>query len=199
MEAEYRPDLQVSELIHGNIDVTMQILETLPTAIADCAQLIVHSLLSENKLLSCGVGQSAALSQILTANLLNRFHYDRPSLPAINISADATTLTAIAGDNSFQDIFANQIRALGQSGDLLLLIAQTSSNVTLQAIQAAHDREMIVIPICSEQCQDISALMLPEDMELRVPSTNRARIAEAQLLIIHCICELIDQQLFGGY
>ena len=199
MESEYRSDEQASELIHGNIEVTMQVLEALPAAINDCAAQIVQSLLNDKKVVCCGSGQSAALSQIFSANLLNRFQYERPSLPAVNISADATTLTAITSDSSFQDVFANQIRALGQPGDSLLLITCGSSNALLQAIQSAHDREMTVIAINSQDSQDISALLLPEDLELRVPSSNRARIAEAQLLIINCICELVDQQLFGGY
>lgn len=199
MDSEYGPDQQVSEVIHANIETTMQVLEQLPAAIAECSDRIVQCLLEDKKVLCCGFGAAAALAQMFSANLLNRFQYERPGLPAVNLSADAATLTAIARDNSFQDVFAHQIRSLGQPGDLLLLITDSSSNATLQAIQAAHDREMSVIALTSRDSEDISALLSVEDFELRAPSDNRARIAEAHLLIINCLCELVDQHLFGGY
>ncbi len=192
-------DNPVTELFHSNIDVTMQSLETLTDIISECATLMVQCLLSENKILCCGIGQSAALGQIFSSNFLNRFQYERPSLPVINLSCDSSTLTAITQDSGFQDIYANQIRAIGQSGDILFLISDNPSATTIQAIQSAHDREMIVISVGRTDNSNISALMLPEDMELNIPSDNRARIAEAQLLIINCLCELVDQQLFGGY
>lgn len=199
MESEYNPGLQVSEIIHGNIEVTMQVLEQMPADIADGAALAAQCLLNDNKILCCGSGQSAALSQVFSTNLLNRFQYERPALPAVNLSSDSTTITAITQDNSFQDVFANQVRALGQPGDVLLLVCDSNTNTALQAIQAAHDREMQILAITCGDCQDISALLLPEDLELCVPGNHRARIAEAQLLLINCLCELIDHQLFGGY
>lgn len=199
MDSDYSPDQQVSEVIHGNIETTMQMLEQLPAEIAECSERIVQCLLEDKKILSCGGGAAAAMAHIFTANLLNRFQYERPGLPAINLNADATTLTAIARDNSFQDVFAHQIRSLGQAGDVLLLITDSSSNATLQALQAAHDREMTVIALTSRESEDIAALLSAEDFELRAPSDNRARIAEAHLLTINCLCELVDQHLFGGY
>ena len=192
-------DQHVIELFHNSVDTTMQSLDTLAATIADCGSLLVQGLLSENKILCCGEGQSGALAQIFAANLINRFNYERPSLPAIALSADATLITAVTGDSTFNEIFASQIRALGQPGDLLIVISNgTGSTTTLQAIQAAHDREMIVISLSNQDCKDISALMLPEDITLCVPSTNRARVAEVQLLSINCLCDLIDQQLFGS-
>lgn len=199
MEAEINPGLQVSETIHGNIEVTMRVLEQLTELIASASELIARSLLSDNKILSCGIGQGAALSQIFCSHLLNRFHYERPGLPAVNLSADATTLTAITQDSSFQDIFANPIRALGQPGDILLMICDSGSNAALQAIQSAHDREMLTVALTSSECKQLTSLMLPEDIELCIPSGNRARVCEAQLLLINCLCEQLDKQLFGGY
>ncbi len=194
-------DLQqhTAELFHGNIESTMQSLDTLTAVTSACGELIVHCLLNEKKVLCCGEGRSGALAQIFSSNLLNRFNYERPSLPAIALNSDATTLTAIAGDGSFTDIFAKQIRALGQAGDALLLISNDGNyGASLQAIQAAHDREMLVISISNQDCSDISALLLPEDIELLVPGNSRARVLETQLLIINSISELIDLQLFGG-
>lgn len=189
----------VVELFHTSIDTTMQSLEELAPRIADCAELFTYCLLSENKILCCGDGQSAALAQVFVSNLLNRFNYERPSLPAIALCTDATTITAITGDSTFNEVFAKQIRALGQPGDLLFAISNTSgSGSTIQAIQAAHDREMIVVSISNKDNSDIASLLLPEDIELRIPSVHRARVAETQLLAINCICELIDHQLFGS-
>lgn len=193
-------DQYVIDLFHHSIDTTMQSLDTLAPRIGDCGMLLVQCLLSENKILCCGEGQSGALAQIFASNLINRFDYERPSLPAIALNADATLITAVTGDSTFNDVFATQIRALGQPGDLLLVISNGSgSGTTLQAIQAAHDREMIVISISNQDNSDIRALMLPEDIELCIPSTKRARVAEAQLLSINCLCDLIDQQLFGSH
>jgi D-sedoheptulose 7-phosphate isomerase len=193
-------DQHVIELFHSSIDNTMQSLDMLAPQISDCSAMLVQCLLNEDKILCCGEGQSGALAQIFASNLLNRFDYERPSLPAITLSADATTITAITGDSSFNDIYATQIRTLGHAGDLLLVISNGSSfGTSLQAIQAAHDRQMNVISIRGEQNNDLSALMLPEDIELCIPSSNRARVAEGQLLTINCLCDLIDQQLFGSH
>lgn len=193
-------DQQVIEIFHSNIDSTMQAMDALAPQISDCSILLVQSLLSEKKVLCCGEGQSGALTQIFASNLLNRFDYERPSLPAIALNTDATVLTAVTGDNSFNEIFAGQIRALGLPGDLLLSISNGSnSRTTLPAIQAAHDREMVVIAISSKGNNDIPALLQPEDIELCIPDTNRARVAETQLLVINCLCNLIDQQLFGSH
>ncbi|MEE8058426.1 MAG: SIS domain-containing protein [Pseudomonadales bacterium] len=193
-------DHYIIELFHNNIDITMQALDSLAPRISDCGTLLVQRLLKENKILCCGEGQSGALAQIFASNLLNRFDYERPSLPAIALSADATTITAVTGDGTFNEVFATQIRALGQPGDLLFVISNGSgSGTTLQAIQAAHDREMIVISISNQDNSDITALILPEDREICIPSTNRARVVEVQLLTINCLCDLIDQQLFGSH
>ena len=193
-------DQHVIELFHSSIDTTMRTLDEQAEKVSDCGMLMVASLLSENKILCCGEAISSALSHIFCSQLLNRFDYERPGLPAINLSADATTLTALTSDGNFKDIFANQIRALGQPGDLLFIIANDDhSGTTLEAIKAAHDREMIIVCLSDQRSNDFSALLQPDDIELSVPSDNRARVAEVQLQIINYLSELIDQQLFGSH
>lgn len=188
----------INQLFQGSIDTTMQASQELTPLIAHCSELLVQCLLSEHKILCCGEATNAALAQIFTSHLLNRFDYERPGLPAISLSSDATTLSALCSDNTFSEVFSKQIRALGQSGDILLVLSNSDSqSTTVQAIQAAHDREMIVVSISDSDSQDISSLMLPEDIAFLIPSNQRPRVAEAQLLIIHCLCALIDQQLFG--
>ena len=193
-------DQQVIELFHSSIDTTMRTLDEQASRVSDCGMLMAQCLLNENKILCCGEGISAALSQIFCAHLLNRFDYERPGLPALNLSSDSTTLTAITSDSGFKDIFAKQIRALGQAGDLLFIIANSdSSGTTLQAIKAAHDREIAVICLGGEASNDFSALLQPTDIELSIPSDNRARVAETQLQVINYLSELIDHQLFGSH
>ncbi len=192
-------DQLVIELFHSSIDVTMRTLDEQALKVGECGSLMVQCLLNEHKILCCGEGASGALAQIFCSHLLNRFNYERPGLPAFNLSADATTLTALTADNGFNDIFANQIRALGQSGDLLLVISNDdTSGTTLEAIKAAHDRDMLVICLSNQSANDFSALLQPEDIELPIPSDSKARITEAQLQIVNYFSELIDHHLFGS-
>ena len=191
----------VIDIFGNNIETTQQTAHELAQPIADCSTLIVQALLSEHKILCCGEGQSGALAQIFASNLLNRFDYERPSLPAMALNTDTTAITAITSDGHFSEIYAKQIRALGQSGDLLVVFFNdTNPQTAVKAIQAAHEQAMIVIAIMvnNDQTHNIRALMAVEDIELTIPSAHRARVSETQLLIINSLCELIDQQLFGG-
>jgi len=190
---------QVIDGFHHHIDSTMQAIETLAPAIADASELLVQTLLSDGKIFCCGEGASGLLGQYFAGALLNRFQRERPSLPAIALSCDAAALTAIAADASFNEIFAKQIRALAQPQDVLVLISHnTGSGTALQTIQSAHDREMRVIVVCTEQSGDIQALLSVEDLELRIPSEQRARFLEVALLTLNSLCELIELQLFGS-
>jgi len=187
----------VVNIIHNSIDSTMQSMDSMVPQIAKASEVLVRCLLSEQKIICCGEGQSGALSQIFASNLLNRFNHERPSLPAISLAADAATITAICGDSTFNEIFSRQIRAMGQPGDVLVIISNGSgSGTTLQAVQAAHDREMLILALCDRENTDISSLLGPEDLDLIIPHSNRARICEIQLLTLNCLCDLIDQQLF---
>lgn len=190
---------RVIDHFHQHIDCTMQAIEGLAPAIAEASTVLVNSLLSEGKVLCCGEGGSGLLAQQFVNALLNRFQCERPGLPAIALSADAAALSAIAADNSFNEIFARQIRALALPQDALLLISHgTGSGTALQTIQAAHDRGIQVIVLCAEQNNDIQALLSAEDIELRIPGEQRARFLEIALLSLHSLCELIELQLFGS-
>jgi D-sedoheptulose 7-phosphate isomerase len=193
-------DQRVITLFHESIEAKMQAGEELAPLIAQASELIVHALLGEKKILTCGNGISAAQAQIFTACLVDRFEQERPSLPAFNLGSDFTTQTAIGSDYSFNDIYAKQIRALGQPGDILLLLTSTgkASNL-LQAISAAHDKEMHVIALTAGDGGDVAALLDQGDMELRIPAAAKPRIHEVHLLCLFCLCDLIDQQLFGGF
>jgi D-sedoheptulose 7-phosphate isomerase len=130
--------------------------------------------------------------------MLNRFELERPGLPAIALTTDSSTLTSIANDFQFADVFAKQIRALGRPGDLLLAISTSGeSHNVIHALDAAHDREMNVIALTGCEGGQVADLMRSTDIELRVPSWSTARIQEAHITILHCLCDLIDHTLLG--
>lgn len=192
MDAEYR----IRQHFQDSIQVKTQALETLTMPIAQAAESMTQALLAEHKILSCGNGGSAGDAQHFSSEMLNRFEMERPSLPAISLTTDTSTLTSIANDYSFNEIFSKQVRALGQAGDVLLAISTSgrSENV-IHAIKAAHDRNMIVVVLSGRDGGNITNLLAERDIEIRVPATSTARIQEVHILIIHCLCDLIDQQL----
>lgn len=189
---------RIAELFDSHIAHVQKSRDMLLPGIAQAGEAIVHSLLSDGKVLSCGNGGSDAGAQLFAALMVNRFERERPSLPAIALSTSTTALTAIAGDYSFNDVYSKQIRALGKPGDTLLAISASGTSANLvQALQAAHDREMRVIALTGRDGGDVARLLHQQDIELRVPGTHIARIQEVHLLLIHTLCDLVDGQLFG--
>ena len=189
----------VKNIFDENIQLVAQSCEPLAPLIVSAAELITGSLLTEHKLLCCGNGRSAADAQYFASVMLNRLELERPGLPAIALTADSSTITAIADDYQYADIYAKQIRALGSPADILLVIsAVCDSHNLIHAIDAAHDREMNIIAITGRDGGQISELLRPDDIELRVPAWTIQRIQEIHLIIINSICDLIDQHLVGS-
>ncbi len=181
-----------------SVDAQIRAADELPPYISQAAELMVHALVNEGKILVCGNGGSAALAQNFSSELLNRYQRERPGLPAISLTTDTSTLTSISCDYSFNEVFSKQIRALGQPGDVLLLISATGQEPNMvQAVQAAHDREMSIVVLTGQESGNCSRLLLNEDVEIRVPSPSAPRVKELHLLILHCLCDLIDEFLFG--
>lgn len=193
-------DQRVITLFHESIEAKMQAGEELAPLIAHASQAIVSALLNDKKILTCGNGISAAQAQIFTACLLDRFEHERPSLPALSLGTDLTTQTAISADYSFNDVYARQIRTIGQPGDLLVLLSSdgNSSNL-LQAISAAHEKDIQIIALTGRDGGDAALLLDSRDIELRAALNSRPRIHEVHLLTLFCLCDLIEQQLFGGF
>lgn len=181
-----------------SIQTKINAADSILNIIAEASEEIVQALLEGHKVLSCGNGGSACDALHFSSQMLNRFKRERPGLPAIALSSDISALTAIANDYHFSDIFAKQIRALGQEGDVLLAIS-TSGNSTnvVNAIKAAHDKNMNVIALTGYDGGKIVEHLREKDIEIRVPAFDTARIQETHLLIIHCICDVIDYRLFG--
>ena len=162
------------------------------------SQRLVTALLNDKKILACGNGRSATSAQLLSSAMLNQFERDRPSLPVIALTTDTATITAIANDYSFDDIFAKQLRALGQSGDMLVVYTDGNSSANIsKAVSTAHDKDISVIALTGNSGSMIAPLLRETDIEIRVPSSSNARIQEVHVLITHCLCDLIDHQLFG--
>jgi D-sedoheptulose 7-phosphate isomerase len=192
------PIQRVRDNFNESIQVKTKALDLLAPLIADAASLMASSLLQENKILSCGNGGSAADAQHFSSEMLNRFEMERPGLPAIALTTDSSTLTSIANDYQYADIFSKQIRALGQPGDILLAFSTSGeSHNIIHAIDASHDRDMHVIALTGREGGQVADLMQDRDIEIRVPSWSTARIQEVHLMIIHSLCDLVDRQLLG--
>lgn len=188
---------RIKHNFNDSIQTKITAADTLVDPIAQAGELMVQCLLNNHKILSCGNGGSAADAQHFSAEMLNRFEAERPGLPAIALTTDASTVTSIANDYSFDEIFAKQIKALGQPGDILLAISTSghSKNI-LNAIEAAHLRDVRTIALTGCDGGELANLLNAQDIEIRVPADSTARIQETHLLIIHCLCDIIDRQLF---
>ena len=189
------------DLINSNFTESIQTKiaasEAIAGSIEQAGMILVQSLLAGNKILSCGNGGSAGDAQHFSSELLNRFEIDRPSLPAIALTTDSSTLTSIANDYSYDEIFSKQVRALGAKGDVLQAISTSgNSRNVIKAIEAAVARDMPIIALTGKDGGDIAGLLGENDVEIRVPSSRTARIQEVHLLVIHCLCEIIDTTLF---
>jgi D-sedoheptulose 7-phosphate isomerase len=173
--------------------------EVLAEPISQAIEIMVKTLLANGKILACGNGGSAADAQHFSAELLNRFERERPGLAAMSLTTDTSTLTSIANDYDYEQVFSKQVSALGQPGDVLFAISTSgnSKNVT-RALAAAHEREMRVVALTGRGGGEIGKLLAPEDVHICVPHSQTARIQEVHLLTLHCLCDGIDCLLLGA-
>lgn len=180
-----------------SIQTKISASEVLSGPIEQASMVMVQSLLSGNKLFSCGNGGSAGDAQHFSAKLLNRYETERPPLPAIALTTDTSTLTSIANDYHHDEVFSKQLRALGNSGDVLLAISTSgNSRNVIKAIETAVSKDIPIIALTGKDGGDIAGLLGENDVEIRVPSSRTARIQEVHLLVIHCLCDIIDTTLF---
>ncbi len=172
--------------------------DALAPALARAADLLATCLLRDGKILACGNGGSAADAQHFAAEMIGRFERERPELPAISLATDTSILTAVANDYSFEQVYAKQVRALGSKGDALLAISTSGNSPSIvAAIKAAREREMQVVALTGKGGGAIGALLAADDVHLCVPHERTARIQEVHLLMIHCLCDAIDNTLLG--
>jgi len=173
-------------------------MDALSPAVAAAAERMFSCLMGEGKILACGNGGSAADAQHFAAEMVGRFETERPGLGAISLATDTSALTAIGNDYDFDMVFSKQVRALGHANDLLLAISTSgnSANV-IEAIYAAHERNMGVIALTGKDGGKISEILSPEDILLNVPVMRTCRIQEVHILLIHAICDAVDCLLLG--
>ena len=173
--------------------------DAIAESIASAGRVMSDALLADGKILSCGNGGSAADAQHFSSELLNRFEMERPGLPAMALTTDASTVTSISNDYSYEEIFSKQVRALGKPQDVLLGISTSgNSENVIRAIGAAHERGMKVVALTGRDGGRMADLFAEADVEIRVPATRTARIQEVHLLVIHCLCDLIDTTRLGS-
>lgn len=189
---------RIEQHFMASIDAKQSTLETMGSCVVQAAELMAEQLRQGGKILICGNGGSAADAQHFAAELVNRFEIERPGLAAIALTTDSSALTSIANDYAFEQIFARQVRALGRPGDLLLAISTSghSPNV-LAAITAAQEIGMTTVALTGRDGGSMARQLTGNDLEIRVSATATARIQEVHILVIHCLCDLIDHLLFG--
>ena len=189
---------RIRQHFSDSAQLKQQAVEVLAPRIAEAANLMIGCLLGNGKVLACGNGGSASDAQHFAAEMIGRFERERPELPAISLSTDTSILSAVANDYSFEQVFAKQVRALGAKGDALLALSTSGNSANVvAAIAAAHERDMHVVALTGKGGGQIAGILAPGDVHLCVPHERTARIQEVHLLMIHCLCDAIDNTLLG--
>ena len=189
---------RIEQQFIDSADLKYQSAQTLSKPIAAAVWALLMCVTGGGKVMACGNGGSAADAQHFAAEFVGRFERERPELGAIALSTDSSILTAIANDYHFDQIFSKQVRALGQPGDVLLAISTSgNSRNVLAAIEAAHERDLIVVALTGKGGGKIAQVLRETDVHVCVPHERTARIQEVHLLVLHCLCDGVDSQLLG--
>ena len=189
---------RISRHFQDSVDTKQRVVAALTPHIAAASRAMVDCLKKGGKILSCGNGGSAGDSQHFAAELVGRFEREREELAAIALTTDSSILTAVANDYSFDEIFSKQVRALGKPGDILFAISTSgNSKNVVAAIDAAHLKGLHVVGMTGRGGGKIASLMKPGDVLLNVDSQVTTRIQEVHLLTLHCLCDAIDNLMFG--
>src|SRR3954468_2225687 len=198
-----QPDAALSSRIAAHFEESARLklaaAAALTEPVARASRVLAQSLKAGGKALACGNGGSAADAQHFAAELVNRFERERAPLAGIALTTDTSTLTSIANDYAWQQVFSKQLRAIGRRGDVLLGISTSgnSANV-IEAIHAAHEMGVPVIGLTGNGGGKMAPLLGAQDVHICVPHKTTARIQEVHLLVLHCLCDIIDHQLLGA-
>jgi len=189
---------RIHKQFEDSVQVKLQSKDVLTQPLAQTAQAMADCLQQDGKILCCGNGGSAADAQHFAAELINRFEMERPPLAAVALTTDSSVLTSIANDYDYNQIFSKQVHGLERKGDVLLAISTSGNSVNVAAaIEAAHERNMRVVALTGRDGGKMGAMLKQGDIHICVPAKVTARIQEVHLLALHCICDGIDQLMFG--
>ncbi len=191
--------LHIQKHAQEHTRVVNESISQLARPIAQAAEVLTQALLAGGKVLACGNGGSATDASHFAAEMIGRLERERPGLPALALTGDAAVMTALGNDYAFDVVFAKQVHALGASGDVLLAISTSgdSPNI-LEAVRAAHEREMRVIVLSGKSGGSVRGMLRPGDVEVCVSSARTMRIQEVHILVIHVMCDWVDTRLLGG-
>jgi D-sedoheptulose 7-phosphate isomerase len=180
------------------IELRSRMAQTMPAQIARAGEALAAALQSGRKALACGNGGSAADSQHFAAELVGRFERERRGLPAVALTVDSSALTAIANDYDWDHVFSKQVEALGNAGDVLLAISTSgNSRNVVEAVRAAQAKGLVVIALTGRDGGAMAKMLRPADFHLNVAHPRTMRVQEIHLLVLHCLCEVVDNVLFG--
>lgn len=191
---------RLQQLAQDHLATISTLLEEQGSLIERAAHVLVETLVQGNRIFCCGNGGSGANAQSFVSKLINRFEHERPAFPAIALGADPTSFASLATDGQLTEVFARPLQVLAHSGDVLVVLTASASiaNV-LQAVRAAHDCGCRVIAITGHDGGEIMHTLSEDDVLISLPTFSMARVHEAQLFVLHCFCDLIEQALFGAH
>jgi D-sedoheptulose 7-phosphate isomerase len=198
MDAPMDTEARIARHFSESAQLKLDVARELAPLIARAADRMVRSLLAEGKIMACGNGGSAADAQHFAAELVNRFEMERPPLSAVALTTDSSTLTSIANDYAYGEVFSKQVRAIGRAGDVLLAISTSgNSDNVLEAVVAAHERDIAVVALTGKDGGKMTGVLDENDVHICIRSNVTARIQEVHLLVLHCLCDAIDCELLG--
>jgi D-sedoheptulose 7-phosphate isomerase len=188
---------RIQQQFFDSADLQYQTAEGLARPISEAVQALIGCITAGGKLLVGGLGGGTALARYFCAAFIGRFERDRPGLAALTLSVDGALVTALAHEG-VEQVFARQVQALGQPGDVLLLIDSLGQEVVLKAsIDAAHGRDMSVVVLGGQSVGALREVLGETDVIVAIPHERAARVLEMQLLVLHCLCDAVDLQLMG--
>jgi D-sedoheptulose 7-phosphate isomerase len=180
------------------IELRRRMAQTMPAEIVRAGEALAAAIKAGRKALACGNGGSAADSQHFAAEMVGRFERERPGMPAIALTTDTSALTAIANDYDFDRVFSKQVEALGNPGDVLLAISTSgNSKNVVAAVKAAQAKDLVVIALTGRDGGAMAKMLRPQDFHLNVAHPRTMRVQEIHLLVIHCLCEVVDNVIYG--
>lgn len=189
---------RIQQQFIDSADLKYQSAPALASQVEAAVAALLACLTGGGKLLGCGNGSGAALAQLFAALLMGRFERERPGLAAVALAANAPVITGVAADFDGRQVFARQVHALGQAGDVLLVISHDGQAANLvAAIEAAHERDMTVIALTGLRNGPLGAQLRDTDVHLCAPHEQPSRVLELQLLMLHCMADGLDAQLLG--